>query len=141
MSCVLRAHGTEFDVESYIGGSPLAVDSHWIRGAPRVALQSRPDRTSASSGIRVIASEAEFDAFPEQVKDVQSFLATNREALLQLIHFPGVEGAELDFGIEIHPPGTASCSLPPQLMEVASSLGLSVTISVYPVNSSNDADV
>lgn len=90
--------------------------------------------TSRHSGVRIIASDADLGEAGRQVQDAETFFHLNRDALLHLMSFPGVEAAELDFGVELHPPASVSCSLPPRMMQAAASMNISVVVSVYPVD-------
>lgn len=103
MSCILRASGAEFDVDAFMAKTLLEVDSLWRKGEKRF-IKSSNSEINRSSGIRVVASEADFSDLGEQIQHVISFLRKNIEQVKLLASFPGAEGAVLDFGIEIYPP-------------------------------------
>lgn len=56
-----------------------------------------------SSGVRIVTSEAEFTELPRQIEDVILFLREHYDEIRRLTSFPGVEGAILDFGVDIYP--------------------------------------
>ena len=133
MSCILRASGTEFNIDAFMAKTSLEVDSLWRKGEKRF-IKSSNSEINRSSGVRVVASEADFSDLGEQIKDVISFLRKNLEQVKLLASFPGVEGGVLDFGIEIYPPGLASFTFPPDLLALAGEAGVSLCLSVYPTD-------
>lgn len=139
MSCILRASGTEFDVDAFMAKTSLEVDSLWRKGEKRF-IKSINSEINRSSGIRVVASEADFSDLGEQIQDVVSFLRKNLEQVKLLASFPGAEGAVLDFGIEIYPPGWASFTFPPELLTLAGEAGVSLCLSVYPTDKEGQSD-
>lgn len=133
MSCILRASGTEFNVDVFMAKTSLEVDSLWRKGEKRF-IKSSNSEINRSSGIRVVASEADFSELGKQIQDVISFLRKNLEQVKLLASFPGTECAVLDFGIEIYPPGWASFTFPPELLALAAEAGVSLCLSVYPTD-------
>ena len=96
--------------------------------------------TSPLSGLRVVASEAEFSDLSQQIDDVLLFLRLNQEYIKGLSAFPGVEGVGLDFGVDIHPPGWASFTFPTELLRLAGEAGVSLCLSVYPSDNGEAED-
>jgi hypothetical protein len=140
MTCILRAGGTDFDVEGFIAKSSLQADSFWREGEKRFPKSKRSDEINQSSGIRIVASEADFAELSQQIQDVISFLRQNQEQVKLLASFPGVEGAVLDFGAEIYPPGWSSFTFPPELLALAGEAGVSICLSVYPTDNVEKPD-
>lgn len=140
MTCILRAGGANFDVDDFIAKSSLLVDSLWRKGEKRFPRSKSSEEMNSSSGIRVVASEADFSQLSQQIEDVIVFLRQNQDPVRVLASFPGVEGAVLDFGAEIYPPGWASFTFPAELLLLAGSAGVSLCLSVYPTESEGDAD-
>jgi hypothetical protein len=134
MSCIFRAGGKDFDVDALLSQISMAPDSFWHRGEKRYPLSATNKKTSEHSGVRFLASGAEFSEFRKQIEDAIAFLHKNEIDIKVLMAFPGIEGAVLDFGAEIHPPGWASFTFPPELSGVAGNLGISLCLSVYPVD-------
>lgn len=131
MTCMLRASGVAFDVDDFVAASPLVIHSSWRRGEKKFRGSAQEARMS-SSGIRVIASAADFDEVTQQLSDAVQFLAANLEAIQRLSSFPGVEEVLLDFGVAIHPPGWASFTFPVELLKLAAEARVAVAVSVYP---------
>lgn len=140
MTCILRAGGTNFDVDDFIAKSSLMADSLWRKGEKRFPRSKSSEEINDSSGIRVVASEADFSELSQQIEDVIVFLRQNQDPIKGLASFPGVEGAVLDFGAEIYPPGWASFTFPADLLLLAGSAGVSLCLSVYPTDTEGKAD-
>lgn len=140
MTCILRAGGTNFDVADFISRSSLIADSFWRRGEKRLTRSESSEEQNSTSGLRIIASEADFSELSRQIEDVIAFLRHNENSIKALSCFPGVEGTVLDFGAEIHPPGWGSFTFPSELLLLAGSVGVSLCVSVYPTDSESEAD-
>lgn len=140
MTCILRAVGKDFDVDSFIAKASLELDSWWRKGEKRFP-KSATSKVNQSSGVRVVVSEADFSQLAEQIEDVISFLRQNLEEVKFLASFPGVEGVVLDFGAEIYPPGWTSFTFPATLLVLAGEAGVSLCLSVYPRDTEENADV
>lgn len=139
MSCILRSGGDDFDVDGFIAITSLEVDSLWRKGEKRFPNNAN-SRINQSSGIRVVASDADFSQLTKQIEDAILFLRQNIEQIKLLNSFPGAERAILDFGAEIYPPGWASFTFPPELLALAGQAGVSLCLSVYPTDNGEDAD-
>jgi len=140
MTCILRARGTNFDVDDFIVKTSLAADSFWRKGENRFPRSKSSEEINRSSGIRVVASKADFSELSQQIEDVIVFLRQNQEAIRALAFFPGVEVAVLDFGAEIYPPGWASFTFPAELLLLAGAANVSLCLSVYPTDTEGEAD-
>ncbi len=140
MSCILRAYGNNFDVKSFATTNVLPIDSVWVKGEMRFPGSTVIQTINDSSGVRVVASGAEFTELPKQIEDTIVFLREHHGAIGKLTSYPGVEGAVLDFGVDIYPPGWASFTFPPELLSLAGSVGVSLCLSVYPTEGQTDAD-
>lgn len=138
MSCMLRAGGRNFNVDSFIASVPLLIDSMWRKGERRFPKSTTNEQINESSGIRIVASEAGFSELPQQIEDVISFLQTNLENLKRLSSFAEVEWLVLDFGAEIYPPGWASFTFPPALLSLSGQAGISLCLSVYPTENEEE---
>lgn len=141
MSCMLRAGGKSFNIDDFIGKTSLVAHSVWRRGEKRFLTSTTNKTIKDSSGVRVIVSKADFCEFSKQIEDTISFLRKNHDDLKKLTSFSGVEGTEIDFGAEIHPPGWASFTFPPELLILAGSAGISLCLSVYPTENEESANV
>lgn len=134
MTCILRAGGTNFDVDDFIAKSSLVTDSFWRKGEKRFPRSKSSEEINSTSGLRITASEADFSELSQQIEDALAFLRQNQDSIKALSSFPGVEGAVLDFGAEIYPPGWASFTFPAELLLLAGSVGVSLGLSVYPTD-------
>ncbi|RYD55533.1 MAG: hypothetical protein EOP56_15580 [Sphingobacteriales bacterium] len=77
-------------------------------------------------------TEAGFDNFKGQVQEVLTFLQDNYEKLQRVREVPGVEYANLDFGIEHKMANwTSTLHLPPELLKLVGELELSIDMSLY----------
>jgi hypothetical protein len=140
MSCILRAVGNNFDVDGFISQFSLAPDSVWRKGEKRFPKSTTSETINESSGIRIVASEADFSELAKQIEDVILFLRRNHDDVRKLASYPGVDGAVLDFGAEIYPPGWASFTFPSELLSLAGSAGISLCLSVYPTENGEHTD-
>jgi hypothetical protein len=140
MSCILQAFGDDFDVDSFIASVPLQIDSFWRKGEKRFP-QSATSKINETSGVRVVASEADISQLAEQIEDVTTFLRNNLEQVKLLASFPGVKTAALDFGAEVYPTtNLASFTFPSALLALAGEAGVSLCLSVYPIDEEENID-
>lgn len=139
MSCILRVYGNDFNAESFVASNVLTVDSHWVKGEMRFPGSTVIQTINDSSGVRLVASQAEFTELPKQIEDTIVFLREHHGAIGRLTAYPGVEGAILDFGVDIYPPGWASFTFPPELLSLAGSVGVALCLSVYPMEREADS--
>ena len=129
MSAVIKARGEHFDVDAFLNGCTLPVCSVYRRGQP---IFRRAGPVHMSSGVHVVASDADFDQFARQEAEATGFLRNHFEQLRRLRTFPGVESVTLDFGIERRNVYLQCDSLSPELIAAAGSLGFGITLSTYP---------
>jgi hypothetical protein len=128
MSCVLRAVGHDFDVDSFLNASTLEAIVVFHRGE-----QSFPStRIEEQSGINVSVSEREFSDLAGQVEDAVRFLKQNARELTRLRDFQGVEWIALDFPVRDRDVAVQRDTFPPELMSLLGSLRISLAISRYP---------
>jgi hypothetical protein len=137
MSAVLRAYGTNFDVDAFLAGCTLPVCAVKRRGEP-VSPVTRPNgRRHEWLGLHILASDADMDDFPRQVEEATAFLRAHAEEIRRLVEFPGAEeDVTLDFGIARRDVLLQCDHLPAQLVRLAESLGLAIELSQYPAGES-----
>jgi hypothetical protein len=133
MSAVLRAYGKEFDVDSFIVDSSLPICAVKRREKSGPAQANPGGRRRDRSGVHVDVSKAEFDNFSQQVEDAIAFLQANDDGVRRLCEWPGVEDAEIDFGISRRSVAVQSDCLPTELLRLAGNLGLDIVMSQYEV--------
>ena len=131
MSCVLRAGGTSFDVETFCTTTSLPVVARHTTGERRTP-SSRP---AQSAGLKVIVSEADFTDLGRQLEDAMAFLEAHAEEVRRLVAFPGVDGVALDFGLARRDVPAQTDSFPARLVSLAGALGLGITLSQYEISS------
>ena len=115
-------------------------DSFWRKGEKRFPRSRSSAEISSASGLCVTASEADFSELSKQIEDVLAFLRKNQDSIKALSSFPSVEGAVLDFGAEIYPPGWASFTFLAELLLLAGSVGVLLGLSVYPTDPEGESD-
>jgi hypothetical protein len=137
MACYLRVNGENLDVDRLvtIAGFDDALDviSIFRRGEPRFP-NSQPDGPrNEQSGMSIRISAAGFDEFDKQIDEAFLTLNEEREMILTLQSFDGVDEIGLDFGIDWRDCVAQFDHLPAELIRVCGELGLSIEISHYPV--------
>lgn len=133
MSCVLRAHGSDFSVDRFLEGSELNPCTVYRKGERRSPASKSKVGVNKSSGMVVDVSVADFDDLRGQIRDAITFLKQNEAELARLSKFPGVEGVALDFGIARRDVVAQSDYFPPELLYLAGGLGIGIELSQYPV--------
>ncbi|MES2948701.1 MAG: hypothetical protein V4858_09175 [Pseudomonadota bacterium] len=96
--------------------------------ASSAALQ--PYRVSGNTAHFQV-SNADFDAFGQQIDDTIRFLQTHGADITQMLSAAQASGV-LDFAIEWRDVAVQVDSIPAELVRVAGSLGLALEISHYP---------
>ena len=99
--CTFRAGGGDFDVDAFLANSSIQACAVFHKGEPRSPLADPHGRHLARSGFNVNVSDKEWDDLPGQIQDAMAFLAEKHDELRRLRAFPGVEGTELRFPIEL----------------------------------------
>ena len=129
MSCVLRVWGVDLNIDSLLTTSTMKPCKVYRAGEPRFPAGSR---ICTYSGANFRISDADFSSLNEQVSDTLIFLEENKELLLSLRDFPGVDGVTIDFAAEIDPERYSnSFKFPNELLVSAGSLGISLELSIY----------
>ena len=124
--CVLRASGDHFDPQRFLNDSAF-VPCNVFRKGERKAQ----NRSWTSSGFTVVVSEASGDNLAQQVQDAIGFLGTHKEEVARLMRFDGLDGVDLDFGVNRKNGFLQSSRLPPELLTLAGALGVGVEVSIY----------
>jgi hypothetical protein len=140
VAAVLRAAGSDFDVDAFLAGCTLPVLQEYRRGEPLDPAHPS-GRLNRLSGVSVEVSEAGFDQFAEQVAEAVAFLGAEGEQVRRLVGWPGVEGVTLDFGLAWRDVVAQTYHFPADLVRLAGALGLALELSHYPVSGdSKDAE-
>lgn len=132
MSCTLRAGGNNFDVDSFLGSSIFTPCAVFRRGEPRAPASQPKGPILQHSGFNIGVSDAEFSDVEGQTRDAIIFMEAHEKELERLIAYPGVDGVEIDFAIEIKEVFGQSYSFPPNLLFMLGRLRIELVISCYP---------
>lgn len=115
-----------FDVDALLAGCTLPVCAVRRRGEPVFPARQPDGRRHQRSGVHVSASDADFGEFPRQVGEAAAFLRAEAGQVQRLVEWPGVEGVDLDFGVERRDVAVQCDRLTPELVRLAGSLGLGI---------------
>jgi hypothetical protein len=133
MSCVLRASGVDFDVDAFLATCELEPIAVFRKGEPRFPTSQPEGPRNQGSAVNFEASGADFSKLELQMEEALEFVREHQDFITMLREFPGVEGVTLNFGAEIHPPGWRSFHFASELLLAFGTLGVSLELSVYPV--------
>ncbi len=134
MSCILRASGSNFDVDEFLKVSSLDALTAFRRGAVQF-LASSVTRKSDYSGMDVSVSTREVSDLSGQVDDAVGFLKENDHELRRLRDFPGLERMDLDFPVEDRDVVFQRDGFPHQLLSLLGGLHIGLIVSRYPAHS------
>lgn len=134
MSCVLRASGTNFDVDEFLKTSSLDALTAFHRGAVQFPTSSVTCK-SEYSGMNVSVSTREVSDLRGQVKDAIEFLSNNDRELRRLRDFPGLQRMDLDFPIEDRDVMYQRDAFPHKLLSLLGELRIGLIVSRYPAHS------
>lgn len=137
MSCVLRVWGNDLDIDALLEMIKIEAYRVWHKGDPVSSKAALPIQTY--SGACFTVSDAKFHEFEHQVEDAISFLERSAGDISFIAAFPGVEGAAIDFGIELRQVFVHCDYLPPKLLALAGPLGIGIELSHYPI-ADDDSD-
>ena len=126
MSAVLRAYGTNFDVDAFRIGCTLEICAIKRKGDPIRPSSSPTGPRFPWSGVHIPVSDAAFDDFPRQTVEATAFLRAEFKQIQRLCQWPGIESVTLDFGIERRDAAVQCDVLPAELIAVAGLLGLEI---------------
>jgi hypothetical protein len=137
MGAVLRVRGDDFDVDDLLRKISLSVCHVERKGQPRFSPRSR---IADCTGFNASTSEASERDLPKQVEDTIKYLRLNESDLKNVMSFPGVTDAEIDFAVECRLNSTDIFAqndyLPPELLALAGNLGIGINLTLYPASTS-----
>ena len=135
MSCMLRIYGTDLDIDGFIQKTDIVPYTKYYKGDP--LLKSKPKgKKCKDSGLLVTASDADFDQLDIQINDTIAFLNLNAEKLQHIRTTKEIDGALLNFGIELRM-GFKDVvfqfdRFPAELLRLAGEFSIDLGISLYP---------
>src|SRR5688572_31628015 len=124
---VLRASGSDFEVDRFLSDQQLDACSVWRKGEPR-----RSGSTHADSGFNLALPQA--DSWVTALSYLRDFIKVHA-GLLKDLQSLGV-GAELDIGIAVGEERSyaPSITVPNDVLTELSALGLTLMVSAYPTS-------
>jgi hypothetical protein len=136
--CTLRAAGSAFEVDEFLASSPIEPLVVYHVGDLRFRTQPDGPRLSRS-GFNADVSTKEWSDLKGQIEDAKDFLKNHGAELRRLGAFPGCEGVELDFPMNLRI-GTndivvQSDTFPADLLLLAGTCGVAITFTLYPPSS------
>ena len=130
MSCVLHFFGDAADVAELQRLCPTEPCNVFRKGEP---MSNRPNaRMARTSGISIVASEAEFDQLELQQAQALAFMRRHHANLQAMRSVQGVELASIDFGITMRNVFVQGDSFEPDLVAEIASLKMRLVLSQYP---------
>jgi hypothetical protein len=135
---MLRVSGADLDVDALLNECEIEPVVVWRKGEPRSPASQPTGKVHSFSGANFEVSGADFSELRSQIEDAVAFFRENESFVRRLRSYPGVEELCLDFGSDIRPPGWCSFSFPPELLVAVGSAGVSLVLSVYPVDDDDD---
>lgn len=128
MSCILRIAGEHLDIDALISQHNISPCNVWRKGEQR--LCNKKIRTN--SGASFVASDADFDEFETQLRDVTTFLDLNALTIASMTAMQGVQFATLDFGLSIHEDSIVqSCLFPIEFIRLLGKTGVALEVTHY----------
>jgi hypothetical protein len=130
MPCVLHFTGDQANVAELERLSPIELCAVFRKGEPR---SNRPAaRLSRTSGVSLVASDADFDYLEQQQLEALAFLQLHMVKLQAMRAVSGVELASIDFGISMRNVIAQTDVFEPDLLAEIASLRLQMALSQYP---------
>jgi len=133
MACILKISGTGFNVDEYL--SKVVWDGYEVRTHHKGDKRGFFGRMGEleDSGFSICISEAAFEDFDAQQKDVISFLKMYEQNFELLKSYAIDYWHCLDFGLATYPSNSFSKTyiLLPELTSLAGGLGLDIWMSHY----------
>ena len=131
MSSILRVIVKKDSLDNLLKGRSIEIDSIWNEGD--LKFKTKPDKgTLDTTGFTVCLSDADFDEFDLQKREVTKFLKANLEELKCILLSSDVLKAKIDFGIYQRDVVVQSDYFDPDLIKLCASLSLGVELSQYP---------
>jgi hypothetical protein len=118
--------GANFDVDSFLKTSGFRSTVVYRKGQRRRPASRGQQKTS---GFNVTISES--DDPKKQVEQALAFLTRERDELLRLVRFGGVNDIILDFAFPQREYVTRTARLPAELLTAAGALGIEIDVSFY----------
>jgi hypothetical protein len=133
--CTLRAAGTEFEVDKFLAASPIR--PLVVYHAGDLKFTTKPDGPRLTrSGFNADVSNREWSDLVGQIEDAKVFLKDHGAELRRLVVFPGCDGVEIDFPLNlrigVNDIVVQSDTFPAELLLLAGACGVDITFTIYP---------
>lgn len=129
---MLRVSGEHFNVDSFLNDCKIIPAKVYRKGERRFPNSTKNESICIKSGANFEISSADLSDLAAQINDVIAFFRLNHDWIVYVTSFSGVDDVKIDFGASIYPPGWASFTFPPELLQAISATNISLTISIYP---------
>jgi hypothetical protein len=130
MGCVLHFVGAAADVAELQRLCPVEPCNVFRKGQAR---STRPNaRLARTSGVSLVASEAEFDELELQQAEALAFMRRHEVKLRTMRAVSGVEVATIDFGISMRNVFVQGDSFEPDLLAQIAALQMRMVLTQYP---------
>lgn len=130
MSCNLSIIGEDLDVDALEAKLGLSGFHKNYKGVPR--YRTKPEKEKLPySYMSTCVSDAGFEAFEQQVKDVIAYLQQHYDILKLVSGVKEVQYFNLDFGVRYAGKFRQGLYLEPELVRLAGELGMSIEVSLY----------
>jgi hypothetical protein len=129
VSCILRAIGTDFDVDAFLQDSTLADAAVFHRGESKTPGVEDGARRAAS-GFNVEIGKG-LEDLGLRVQAARRFLREQEDELRRLGSFDGVEEICLDFGIRRRAGAAQTDVFPADLLWQAGALDIDLVVTHY----------
>ena len=127
MGCVLHFFGDMADVGELERLSPTEPCAVFRKGQAR---STRPNaRAARTSGVSIVASEADFELLELQQTEALAFLRIHHTKLQAMRDVAGIETASIDFGISMRNVIVQGDSFEPDLLAEIASLRMRLVLS------------
>jgi hypothetical protein len=127
---MLRIHGATLDVDALLSHIPIVPEMSYRRGEP--VSKARPEgEQNDESGAAFLVSAAGFDDFEAQKHAALVYLVGNAPTLTEIVAWPGMMHAYLDFGIYRRDVSIQCDTFPADLLKAAGDLGIDIELSQY----------
>ena len=131
MGCLLKAEGTDFQVDAFLEGTDLIPSGLFRKGEPKFPRTQPNGEVWDSSRIVIDIDRRGFDNLQEQIAAATAYLKEHEREIARLCTFSGVEHVYLDFGIRQRDEPVECNYFSPKLVSLAGNLGIGIELFQY----------
>ena len=131
MPCIIHFYGDEANVTELLKLCPIEPCNSYRKGEAR---SNRPNaHQSKTSGVGLVASDADFDFFGLQKSQALAFIRLHMSKLQEMRAVSGVEVASIDFGISMRNVIVQTDYFESELLIELAALRIRLALSQYPI--------